>query len=205
VRRRARDDVRAGRDTAGLEREQEGQHLGDGGVEVGRDLVADVAGLVQRPGSGTSRTSGTGAPAPARGSWRRWPRCPWPPRAGAPARLVAQRHGDVRRVDQHDVGGGDVGHHPVAAHPHLPLADHALHLRVAVGLLVLVLDVLDAHPLVLGEVPSLVGEVRGRQDQAEQGGAAQEGQGGVGGAAHHRRQAQPADVEHVGTKPDSAR
>ena len=34
----------------------------------------------------------------------------------AARRVVLQRDGDVGRVDQHDVGGGDVGHHPVAAH-----------------------------------------------------------------------------------------
>src|SRR5690606_40321222 len=65
------------------------------------------------------------------------------------ARLVLERDGDVRGVDEHDVGITDGSDHPVAAHGELACTALALDERVAVGVLVLVLDLFLGHARLL--------------------------------------------------------
>src|SRR3712207_7450226 len=58
-----------------------------------------------------------------------------PPRSTLFPYTTLFRSGDVGGVDQQDVGGGDLGHHPVARHGHLGGPALRLHVRVALGVL----------------------------------------------------------------------
>ena len=69
------------------------------------------------------------------------------------AGLVLQGDGDVRRVDEHDVGAADRGDHAVAAHRELAGAALRPDQRVALAVLVLVLDFLLGHPGLLAVAP----------------------------------------------------
>jgi hypothetical protein len=71
----------------------------------------------------------------------------------------------VRRVHQHHVGLGQVGHHPLARHLQLPGADLALDVRVAFGALVLLLDLLLGHLELLVDPPARHAVVGDREDQ----------------------------------------
>ena len=122
----AGDAVLARGRAATAQRHDEREHAGDRGVQLRRDLLAELARGVQGAGQrdvldhrdallGRLLADLGGDGAGALGD------DPGRARAG----LVAQRDGDVRRVDQHDVGVGDLGHHPVAAHRQLLGADAA--------------------------------------------------------------------------------
>src|SRR5947207_889759 len=155
-----------------VERHHERQHPGHRGVQSGRDLVAQVAGLVQGarqrdvlhhrdPLAGRRLADLRGdRPSALRDHPRRSPR-----------RVVPQRDRHVRRVEQDDVGLRQVGHHPPARHFHLPPADRGLDERVALLALVLLLDLLLAHPDLLAHPTAGHGVVRcGRHESGQRGG-----------------------------------
>ena len=79
------------------------------------DLLTDLAGGVERPGQrhvADQRHPRLLGPLPDLGGDRAGPSGD---DLGCTAvRVVLQRDGDVGRVDQHDVGRRDVGHHPAA-------------------------------------------------------------------------------------------
>jgi hypothetical protein len=71
----------------------------------------------------------------------------------------------VGRVGDHDVGLGDVLHHPPARRLDLEAPDLRLHFRASLALLVLLLDLLFAHLQVLVVLPALVGVVAQGDEQ----------------------------------------
>ena len=104
-----------------LQRHDEREHPGDRACRgrrgsPGRPRRRRAA----RGPAGCPGPSGTPSARRSRGSGRRRARRPWRrPRGAALPGSYLQRDRDVGRVDQHDVGVGDGGHHPVAAHRQL--------------------------------------------------------------------------------------
>ena len=117
------------------QRHHERQDPRDRHVELGRDLVVDVADPVEQPGQRLVLDDRDAVLAgPLADLRRQRVRALRHDPRGAPAGLVAQGHRVVRGVDEDDVGGRDGGEHPVAAHRDLPRPDRALDHRVALGL-----------------------------------------------------------------------
>ena len=73
--------------------------------------------------------------------------------------LVAYGHGEVSRVDDHGGRGGHLAHHAAAEDVALQTADFLFHLRVAVGFLAFVANLLLAHPHLLLEAALLPEQV----------------------------------------------
>src|SRR3546814_4737673 len=109
---------------------EEGEHAGHRLEEVGRDLTAELHGRLDGPRQRDVLDQGhealLGLLADAAGDL---PLALGDDPGRARAGHVAQGHGDVGGVDEHDVGVGHRGDHAVPADGHLPLADLALHLR----------------------------------------------------------------------------
>ena len=79
---------------------------------------------------------------------------------GRAAGFIAQGDREVGRVRDDDIGFGNILHHPFFGHFALHPANSRLNLRVAVGLLVLLLDLRQAHLQRFFEFVFLVGIVR---------------------------------------------
>ena len=85
------------------------------------------------------------------------------------ALIVLQGHRIVGRVGDDDIGLGHVPHHAARRHLHLQAPDAPLHLGLALGVLVLVLDLLLGHLELAGMIPALEGDIDG--DDGQQGAA----------------------------------
>src|SRR5688572_3868682 len=146
-----------------------GQDLRHGHVERGGDLTAKFDALVERARQRRGFDDGNivfrGDLADLRGQ-----------QLGAlgddngraiPGFVVAQRHGEVRRVGDHDVGRGYVLQHAATRQRALCLANAAAGFGRAFALLVFFLHFLARHAQVLGVLPELVRHVdRGDHRQA---------------------------------------
>src|SRR5215471_15448423 len=83
------------------------QDLGYRAAEMGGNLLADFNRYIQGASEGDSRRSAPGAPKRAAGCAGRGSFCPWPPRAGRPARpWRTESRRIVRRVDDNPVAEG---------------------------------------------------------------------------------------------------
>ena len=176
---------------AQLEGGDKGEHAGDGAVVLERDLLAEVAGGMQRAGERNvaheGNPGGLGLFTDARRNdaftlgdhtRRRF------------AGLIEQRDGELGRVDEHHGGVRDGRHHSIPAHRQLARAALLLDERVTLGVFVFVGDLLFRHLGLLLVLFTDDQNVEGGEHESRGDGGDEEGDGSGCRGLEHRRERQ---------------